>query len=276
MSSTTAAPQYTHGHHASVVAAHAWRTAANSIGYLLPHLSPTDKVLDIGCGPGTITCDIAADHTPRGQVIGMDTSDSVIAQANKLAADRGLRNAEFFVGDAFNLSYPDGEFDVVTCHQVLQHVSDPIALLKEMKRVCKPGGIVAARESDYDGFKWYPASAGLDEWRRVYRTVARGNGGEPDAGRMVHVWAKKAGFTDIKCSVSSWCYATKAEVRHWSGTWAERVSGEGSSLAKAAVAQGVVKSKEDLEGLARAWREWGQEEDAWFQVPSGEVICRNA
>jgi ubiquinone/menaquinone biosynthesis C-methylase UbiE len=268
-------PQYTHGHHASVIKSHSWRTAANSLGYLLPRLQATDRILDIGCGPGTITCDLAADHVPQGSVVGLDASESVIAQADKTAKERGIPNIEFVAGDAYHLSYEDGSFDVVACHQVLQHVNDPVGLLKEMKRVCKRGGIVAARESDYDGFVWYPQSDGLDEWRRVYRTVARGNGGEPNAGRMTHVWAKQAGFTNIKCSSSSWCYSTKEEKQWWSGTWAERVSVDGSALGKTALEKGVVKGKEDLENLAKAWREWGAHEDGWFQVPSGEVICIN-
>ena len=270
-------PQYTHGHHPAVVSAHSWRTAANSLAFLLPHLQPNHRVLDIGCGPGTITCDIASEHVAKGYVTGLDASDSVIAQATKLAGERGVQNVTFLAGDAYNLSYGDGEFDVVFCHQVLQHVHDPVELLREMKRVCKTDGIVAARESDYDGFTWYPASEGLDEWRRVYRTVARGNGGEPNAGRMVHVWAKEAGFAKekIKCSVNSWCYATKEEVQWWSGTWAERTAGEGSALAKSAVEKGAVKGKEDLQVLGKAWREWGENEDAWFAVPSGEVVCRN-
>ena len=85
------------------------------------------------------------------------------------------------------LDFPDDTFDVVHAHQVLQHVGDPVAALREMRRVTRPGGVVAVRDSDYAAFTWFPQLPELDEWLDLYQRVARGNGGEPDAGRRLLV-----------------------------------------------------------------------------------------
>ncbi|CAM5272327.1 2-methoxy-6-polyprenyl-1,4-benzoquinol methylase, mitochondrial [Streptomyces cyaneofuscatus] len=183
---------YTHGHHESVLRSHRWRTAANSAGYLLGELRPGMAVLDVGCGPGTITADVAALVAP-GRVTAVDTGPGILEQAAAVAAERGLDNVEFAVADVQALDFPDDSFDVVHAHQVLQHVGDPVQALREMRRVCRPGGVVAARDSDYAAMAWYPETPGLAEWQEVYRRVARANGGEPDAGRMLVSWARQAG-----------------------------------------------------------------------------------
>ena len=261
---------YTHGHHESVLRSHKWRTAENSAGYLLPHLKPHMRILDIGCGPGTITAGLA-DRVPDGHVTGIDAAEGIVGQARAAAGER--TNLDFAVGDVYALDYPDGSFDVVHAHQVLQHLGDPVRALREMGRVTRPGGLVAVRDGDYGGFAWYPELPVLDEWRSLYMTVARGNGGEPNGGRHLLAWARRAGLTDITCSSSNWTYATDTDRSWWGGLWADRTVK--SDYASAATAGGYATAA-DLERIADGWRTWAADQDGWFLVPNGEIICRVA
>ncbi|GAO50632.1 UbiE family methyltransferase [Saitoella complicata NRRL Y-17804] len=263
---------YIHGHHESVLRSHSWRTAQNSAAYLLPYLEPHMRILDIGCGPGTITFDFA-ELVPEGEVVGLEYEGGVLEQARKGAKERGLGNIEFVVGDVNGLDYADNTFDVVHCHQVLQHVGDPVQALKEMRRVVKPGGIVAAREADFNGFTWYPENEGLEHWLDLYINVARANGGEPNAGRRLHVWAHEAGFPrkNIKCTAGTWCYADTEAREWWSNMWADRTLG--SIFARKVIESGQI-TQDGLEDVAATWREWGKQEDGWFVLLHGEVVCR--
>lgn len=261
---------YTHGHHESVLRSHTWRTAANSAAYLLGSPKPHMKILDIGCGPGTITADLAA-LVPDGHVTGVDLAEGILEQARATAAERGLTNVDFAVADVHALDHPDDTFCVVHAHQVLQHVGDPVQALREMRRVTRPGGYVAVRDADYTAMTWYPEVPGLDDWLDLYRRVARAGGGEPDAGRRLRSWALAAGFTDITATSGTWTYATDAEREWWSGLWADRTLA--SPYAELAVAGGHA-TEEQLHAMARAWREWGGKHDGWFAVLHGEILCR--
>jgi SAM-dependent methyltransferase len=259
---------YTHGHHESVLRSHRWRTAENSAAYLLPQLAPEAQILDVGCGPGTISADLA-DRLPRGRVTGIDAARGIIEQARESIGAR--QNLSFTTGDVYALDFPDDTFDVVHAHQVLQHLGDPVRALREMSRVARPGGLVAVRDADYGGMIWYPELPILDEWQALYQRVARGNGGEPDAGRRLHVWAREAGLADLAKSSSTWTYATVAERAWWGGLWADRTVK--SAVATSATGGGHATT-EDLQRIADGWRAWAADEDGWFLVPHGEILCR--
>jgi ubiquinone/menaquinone biosynthesis C-methylase UbiE len=137
---------YTHGHHETVLRSHTWRTAENSAAHLLPHLRPGLDLLDVGCGPGTITVDLAARVAP-GRVVGIDSSPDVIARAQALGDER----VTFAVDDVYHLAAPDASYDVVHAHQVLQHLTDPVAAVTEAHRVLRPDGILAVRTATTPG-----------------------------------------------------------------------------------------------------------------------------
>ncbi|MGI8536407.1 MAG: methyltransferase domain-containing protein [Mycobacteriales bacterium] len=263
-------PPYLQGHHESVLRAHRWRTAANSAAYLLPHLGPGMQVLDVGCGPGSITNDLADAVGPAGHVLGVDSSAEVVELAR---AGSPAPNVRFAVQDALHLDLPDGAFDIVHAHQVLQHLADPVAALREMMRVTRPGGLVAVRDADYAAMTWHPASAGLDSWRATYRSVARSHGAEPDAGRRLLSWARAAGFAQVVPSASVWCFATPADRAWWGGLQADRIVD--SDVARHAVAASLTDDA-GLRQLAESWRAWAETDDGWFAVVHGEVLCRLA
>jgi ubiquinone/menaquinone biosynthesis C-methylase UbiE len=261
---------YTHGHHESVLRSHRQRTAENSAGYLLPLLQPGMSVLDVGCGPGTITADLAARIAP-GRVTAVENTHEALELARAEAQARNLSNISFVTSDVHALDFADDTFDVVHTHQVLQHVADPVQALREMRRVCVPGGIVAARDADYAGFIWFPQLAALDRWLDLYERAARPNGGEPDAGRRLLSWAQQAGFDDITPSASTSCFAT-AETRRWWGVmWADRILQ--SALARQLVDSGLATTAE-LEEISSAWRTWAAAPDGWLAIPHGEILCR--
>jgi SAM-dependent methyltransferase len=223
----------------------------------------------VGCGPGTITLDFAR-LAKAGSVVGLDRSEEVISEARAAAQQADVANLEFTTGDVYALDYEASTFDVVHAHQVLQHLSDPVAALREMGRVCKPEGLVAVRDSDYSGFTWWPAVPELDEWLGLYREVARGNDAEPDAGRRLKSWALAAELDVVSSSAGVWCFSSPDDVAWWGGMWAERVVG--SAMADQAMERGLA-SAEDLGRLAQGWRRWAASADAWFAVLHGELLC---
>lgn len=265
--SDVAPESYTHGHHESVLRSHRWRTVENSAAYLIDRLTPGSDVLDIGCGPGTITVDIAARVAP-GRVVGIDAANDAIEAAQRAADEAGASNLEVRVADVYALDLPDASFDVVHAHQVLQHLTDPVAALREMRRVCRPGGVVAARDGIYRAMSWFPAAPGLDRWLSLYCEVAEGNGGEPDAGSRLLAWARAAEFREVQCSASAWCYASADERAWWGSLWADRITG--SRFGDQAVERGLA-TRDDLAELADAWHQWASHDDAWFAVLHGEV-----
>jgi SAM-dependent methyltransferase len=269
-SGSSSGTRYTHGHAEPVLRSHTWRTAKNSAAYLLPHLRRDAAVLDLGCGPGTITADLA-DLVPDGSVVGVDIAPTIISAAtNNHAVAR--TNLTFTTADVTSgLPYPDGTFDVVHAHQLLQHLPSPAAALREMGRVCRRGGVVAARDADYGAMTWAPAAPALDAWRARYRALARANGGDPDAGRSVLRYARAAGFTRVCASASTWCFADDVSRAWWGGLWAERVSRPESELARQLHEAGV--PVEEVEAMRTAWAEWAADPTGWFAVIHGEVVC---
>jgi ubiquinone/menaquinone biosynthesis C-methylase UbiE len=260
---------YTHGHADAVLQSHRWRTVENSAAYLAPHLRTGLDVLDVGCGPGTITVDLAERVAP-GRVVGLDVSADPLEEARALAADRGVA-VTFGVGDVYALEADDDSFDVVHAHQVLQHLTDPVAALREMARVCRPGGVLAVRDVDYATFVWWPDDEGLDRWLDLYHRVARRNDAEPDAGRRLLAWAHAAGLRDVTATTSSWCYSSAAEREWWGNSWAGRATA--SSFAEQAVAYELA-TRTELEEIAAAWQRWRDADDGWLGMLHGELLVR--
>lgn len=272
MTRTHPAEVYTHGHHDSVLRSHRWRTAENSAAYLLPALQPGQRLLDVGCGPGNLTLDLAARVAP-GEVVGVDRSERVVEIAQEAAGAAGAPNVTFRTGDAYALPFDDGAFDVTHAHQLLQHLVDPVAALRELRRVTKPGGVVAVRDADYAGMTWFPASPTLDEWSALYHEVTQANGAEADAGRRLQSWVLAAGYDPdaLVATAGVWSYASADDRTWWAGLWAERCVA--SDFAHQAVAHGLA-DEVGLEQLAAGWREWGEAPDGWFAVLHGEVLAR--
>lgn len=261
---------YTHGYHSSVLRSHGNRTVANSAGYLLDALSPGINLLDVGSGVGTITADFAKRLAP-GHVTALEATQSALDLTQAEVGRQGLSNVDFVLGDVHALELPDDQFDIVHAHQVMQHVNEPVQALREMRRVCKPGGIVAACDSDYGGFIWYPELPALDEWMRCYQQATRANGGQPNAGRYLLSWAQRADFCDITATSSTWCLSTPEKRDWWGGMWADRILH--SRIAGQLRDEGIA-SQADLERISQAWLDWAAAEDGWLSILRSEIVCR--
>jgi ubiquinone/menaquinone biosynthesis C-methylase UbiE len=267
---------YLHGHHASVLRSHSWRTVDNSCPHLIPYLTnPALKILDVGCGPGTITTDLAT-RVPEGIVIGIDPSAEVIEKAKNHAEEKGVTNVRFVVGDVFNWNTIDGveegAFDVVHAHQVLQHLQDPLGAMKELKKLTRIGGVVAVRDVDYSAMNNYPEHPGMRKWLDLYLAVAKSIKCDPNIGKRLHAVAMEAGFprSDIDASVGTWLFSTPEEREFWCGLWADRTV---KSDFKDRVLESGLGTEADLEEISQTWREIEKREDGWFLVINGQIIC---
>jgi len=265
---TADADRYTHGHHASVVGQHARRTAEVDAAFLLPHLRPGMRLLDVGCGPGSITAGLARVVAP-GEVVGIDVVPAVLDQAR--AANAAVSNLRFAEGSVYALAYGDASFDVCYAHQVLQHLTRPVDAAREMRRVLRPGGAVGVRDADYATMTAFPHTPEIGQWLALYHAVAARNGAEADAGRRLPGWLDDAGFHDISVSATTVLFKGRAAVENWGLSWAERVTR--SALATQAVEYGLATPAE-LEAIADGWRRWTREPQAFFFYVNIEAIGR--
>lgn len=262
---------YLHGHSDAVMKSHTWRTVENSAPHLAPRLEPGQRLLDVGCGPGTITVDLARRLAP-GDVVGVDAAPDVIERAAVLLDQPGAPpNCRFAVDDVYELDAPDDSFDIVHAHQVLQHLTDPVAALREMRRALRPGGVLAVRDADYGGMTWAPDNPAIDRWMALYHDLAAAQGSEPDAGRHLLAWVQVAGYVDIEVSVDVWTFADPSSRAWWGDLWADRV--EHSSYADHALTLGFADESE-LADIAAGWRRWIEEPSGFFACPNGQIIAR--
>jgi SAM-dependent methyltransferase len=260
---------YTHGHPPMVVAAHAARTVEDSAAYLAPHLSAGADLLDLGCGPGSITVGLARLVAP-GRVVGIDAAAGVLDQARELAADAGVE-VDFQVAEVYDLRFPDAAFDVVHAHQLLHHLGDPVAALGEVRRVLRPNGVLGVRDMDFGTFVFHPSDEALDSWQRTYEAVHRANGGDPRAGRKLLGWVLAAGFTDPVATSSTWTFADADRRRWWGELWAGRTVSDPFAARAVELGFGDMAT---LDEFAAAFRNWAEQPDGWSALIHGEVVAR--
>jgi len=268
-SKPTNKPEYTQGHHASVLKTHSQRTALNCATHVLPYLKFTDRILDIGCGPGSITVDLAS-YVPSGHVIGIDYSADVLSVARELASRKGSTNVTFETGDAYDLRWGDGEFDVVFVNQCLIHLKEPVRAMREMGRVVKGDGVVAIREGDFGTLITHPRPASTIYSWNIFAAVMRTSGSEPNAGRHLLSWALSAGFppTSINVSANVEIESTPEEVKDYGENHADRLLTQGIKAVELGIA-----TKEELEECAAAWRAWAKTEGAFHSITDVQILA---
>ncbi|KAI3341010.1 methyltransferase type 11 [Ustulina deusta] len=261
----------------AMVASYSRRSAAENSAYVLPHLKPDMRILDVGCGPGTITLDLAA-HVPEGSVTGVDVNSDAIEIAREFCKQRGTANASFSVADINKLPFDDDSFDVVHAHQVLGHLRGkegepgPVWGLREMRRVCKPGGLVCTRDLERSTVVVYPRVDGINEYSALMTKLAD-NAGKVMAGGRGREFARRAGFDvgGISASAAVVTHTNTADREWWGEMQASRLE-LGSDLKKG-VDLGFV-TEDEAARMPKAWREWAKADDAFYSAVDGQTVCR--
>lgn len=179
------------GHHTARF--HARRTAESFAWFLTPHLRPGMRLLDCGCGPGTITVGLAEAVAP-GEVVGIDLSTAQIDRARALVHDRGLTNVHIEAADILALPFPDADFDAVYSSNALEYLAEPLAGIMEMRRVLKPGGVIGIVDADVSTVRLAPESPFTREFLPLFLRY-RELGASPYYSSQLRPLLRRAGFT---------------------------------------------------------------------------------
>jgi len=246
----------------------AGRTADVHGAFFLPYLQAGMDVLDCGCGPGSITVGLAAAVTP-GSVTGIDLEESQLAMARETASGLSLANVTFENADARNLPFEDGHFDAVFSHAMLEHLPDPMPVLAEMRRVLRPGGLVAIRCIDLGGTIIAPNDDRLAAGHEVWRKYRQHCGGDAFMGRRLRTLLREAGLARTEGTASCETWATPERAQSISSVMTDEFTGP--RIAEAAIENGWADQAE-LEGIARALDDWVAHPDAFMAIFWGEAV----
>jgi ubiquinone/menaquinone biosynthesis C-methylase UbiE len=260
---------YTHGHAPAVLQQHAQRTAEEAAAFFLSELRPGMRLLDVGCGPGSITRGLAERLAP-GEVVGVDLSEDALDAARRDAAARGLTNLTYRTASVYELPFADASFDVVFAHQVVQHLRERTVALREMLRVVRPGGLLAVRDVDWGTAAYWPRDPWLDRFIEVHQAAWYRNGGEPQLGRQLRALFNEIGVAEPRITAAVWCYATPAETIAWGDSYSARLL---TSMGEAPLKHGLV-SRADIDAMAAAFRAWARHPDAVWMFIHAEALGR--
>ncbi|KAJ8127519.1 hypothetical protein O1611_g6116 [Lasiodiplodia mahajangana] len=254
------------------------RTINNCAFHLLESLdrlkesNPKLKLLDVGGGPGSITIGFAQ-RLPDGHITTVDLDPQALAKAKINAYEAGVSNIEFHTADVHELPFADDTFDITHCHQVLTHVRNPADALREMLRVTKPHGVVAAREGDHETECFWPRVPGLVYFHDFVSKMMKASGGTPNAGRQLLSWAIQAGVDRRKIThkYGTSYYSATDEKRVWADGMIEAI--HTSQWRVAGIQAGLVTEKE-LDEMVDGWNEWAQDDTASLGTLQGEIIIK--
>jgi ubiquinone/menaquinone biosynthesis C-methylase UbiE len=243
------------------------RRTGQVAAFLAPHLRAGMRLLDCGCGPGSITVDLAQAVAP-GEVIGIDLREDALAQGRALARERGIANVTFQTASVYQLPYPDGSFDAAFACAVLQHLAAPLAALKEMRRVLKPGGVIGLVDGSSAITFRYPTNSLLDKWDRLRALEREHNAGRPSDALHLRALLREVGFARTQASGEMTTEAgppagSPEETRRVAQHHLIRLRGV---LGELAIAQGWT-TKRELEQIAEALIAWGEAPDAFYARP---------
>jgi ubiquinone/menaquinone biosynthesis C-methylase UbiE len=242
------------------------RTASRDAAFFIPHLRPGMQLLDAGCGPGSISVDLAEIVAP-GHVVGIDIQSSLVAQARARAATRGVATARFEVADLYRLPCPEASFDAVFANGVLMHLREPVRALAELRRVLRPGGIAGVRDPDFATSLYVPMTPLLEQWLALRMRVRQHNGGDPFLSRHYRRLLLEAGFARAEASASVDSAGTQGEIHRHAAFLKAQLQG----IVRTAVAQGWM-DQPAVDATAGEIDAWAQRPDAFSAMTWCQAI----
>ena len=267
--STSATPDYTLGFSEEILEALRRYTAEKNAAYLLPHLRPGMRVLDFGSGPGSISVGLAKAVDP-GELHGVDMEESQVETARAYAEYQGVRNATFHVGDVTELPFEDDYFDVAHCHTVLMHVPDTAEVLAEVKRVLKPGGLIACREMIVGSCFTHPDFGVLGQAWDMFEDLLAADDGHPHIGKDLKGHVVGAGFANVWVGASYDIYSTPADVEFIYGVANNWFLAP--EITEAAIKYGA-SSQPVIDAIAEFYARWKEHPGAFCALSFGEVVA---
>jgi len=236
--------------------------------FFLPHLKQGMRLLDCGCGPGSITIGLAKAVAP-GEAVGLDQSPRFVEAARNLAEEEGVSNVQFEQGDVYSLPFPDASFDAVFAHTLLVHLRDPTSVLEEMLRVLRPGGVIGIRDNDWGSRVWAPLSPLLERFSELSVRALDHLGASPRYARRQRELLQAAGFARSEAAATAVCAGSPASLSKVGPRLLAQVRQPG--FQKIAVQEGWVE-EEELEAMEQAIAEWIERPDAFFAVLVCEAV----
>ena len=271
MTSTTglnSTPDYTMGYGDEYLQFLSGAKLEEIIAFVKPHLKPGCRVLDLGCGPGHVSLALAS-AVAHGEIYGIDIEPTQVELSRQLAASRRVTNAVFEVADAAHLPFDDDFFDVVNCCDILAYIPDTRAVLSEVRRALKPGGIVHCREVIIDSSFMHPTNRAIERGWDAFACIMESDDGHPQMGKELYAHLCEAGFTDIRVSGDFDTYAATGELEIFYNLVMNWFLD--TEMTNAAKSYGAA-TENDLSRLSEATRVWKEQPGAYAAIATGVVI----
>ncbi|HVU37341.1 MAG TPA: methyltransferase domain-containing protein [Opitutales bacterium] len=257
--------RYMPGYTPRIVSFMTRRSAETHAAFFLPHLQPGMRLLDCGCGPGTITRGLAARVTP-GEAVGIDLEASQLELAR--AEPGSPANLHYVQAGIYALPFPDAYFDAVFSHAVFEHIAEPVRAAGEIHRVLKPGGVAGLCSPDWDGFIFAPEEENLLAATKLFRRIQEAQGGDTRAGRHLGGWLREAGFSAVKVSARYECQEDLHVMGDFLCDRLERAPQQDDIYARGWADAAA------LEKMLQAIRAWEKQPDGLFALAWVQAVAR--
>jgi SAM-dependent methyltransferase len=263
--------RYTAGYERNLIGWFSERSVRREGAFFLPYVEEGMNVLDVGCGPGALTLDLAERIGPGGRVLGVDIEGDQFDQGIAAAAERGLENVSFRVGSVYELEPAAGSFDAVLAHATLYHLARPMDALGELRRVLASGGVVGLRDSDFGGDLCEPCPPELEAAWELGRRVLSHHGADVAFGRKHRRLLNQAGFDVLAISATYDVFSLGGGAEAFAEFWIGYLGREHRELI---LTEGWAGS-EQVEDACAALEEWASSPDAVYARARCEAVARN-